>query len=249
MRKIACLLSVALGACVVSTPGAEAQSTRPQFRPAVITSKPESLVNRINTQAVFKAGQKDGAVMFSCVVKKDGQTSQSRTYRPTPDSTALEEEVRKQLPGAKFAPAIYNHEPVEVVVSGTVVFWVSEEQPRLQIFLNQDPNELKDMADFIAPQPVLGVGSPFAGFQYPGSIQIQVAALVDLRMKMDQKGTLLELQAVNEDPPNLGFGPAAEAALRGAKFIPAFRAGDAWEADLGYTVSYQPVGAAPAPAR
>ncbi len=222
-----------------SLEAALAQGQRPQFRPAVLISGPESLINRIDGRALMSAGQKDGAVMFCAVVAKTGEIKQSRTYRGTPGTAALEQEVRKRLEGAKFTPAIYNHQPVAVVASGTVIFSVVENQPRVRLLLNQDSRELKEASDFIAPQPVFGGDSAFTGFDYPAAITVQVNAVVDLGLKVDARGNPGAILLIAEEPPLLGFAAVAAKDFAGAKFIPAFRNGDATECETVYPVSYQ----------
>jgi len=63
--------------------------------------------------------------MFSCWVKKDGAVLSVSTYRGTPDSKLLEQEVFEKNVGGcnpKFVPAIYNHIPVNAIYYGTVTF-------------------------------------------------------------------------------------------------------------------------------
>ena len=219
---------------------AEAQAQRPQFRPAVLGSGPDSLINRIDAQALMNAGQKDGAVMFCTLVNKSGASVQSRTYRAMPGTAPLEEELRKKLADAKFAPAIYNHQPVDVILSGTVIFSIPDGKPRLRIFLNQDPNELKTASDFIAPQPVFGGDSEFTGLDYPPELPVPVPAVVDLGLNVDAAGRLRELRVLVEEPPLLGFGDLARRDFAGARFIPAFRDGDPTESSCVFPVAYQP---------
>ena len=238
MRIISRLSAIALLA-LVFTGVAEAQNARPQFRPAVLGSGPDSLINRIDGEALVKAGQKDGAVMFCSLVNKTGAAVQSRTYRAMPDTAALEEEVRKKLENAKFAPAIYNHQPVDVILSGTVVFSASS-KPHVRIFLNQDPKELKAAADFIAPQPVFGSDSGFTGLDYPESLPVPVSAVVDLALSVDATGKLRDMRVLAEEPPLLGFAEVAQRDFGPARFIPAFRNGDPTESNSVYPVAYQP---------
>src|SRR5438093_13477595 len=112
---------------------AEAAVPVPRFRPAVLGSGPESLVNQIDVQDLLKKGQKDGAIMFCCRVATTGDVVWYRTYLPVPGSDLLEEEVRKRLDSARLAPAIYEHKPVEVLFYGTVFFSVVDGKPRLTI--------------------------------------------------------------------------------------------------------------------
>src|SRR6266496_322000 len=146
---------------------AEAGLPLPRFRPAVLGSGPDSLVNQIDTQDLFKKGQKDGAIMFCCRVATMGNVVWYRTYLSVPGSDLLEKEVRKRLDSARLAPAIYEHKPVEVLFYGTVFFSVVDGKPTLHIFANQEAPELKAANDFIGPQPVMGADSKFTGLHYP----------------------------------------------------------------------------------
>ena len=94
----------------------EAELAPPRFRPAVLGSGPTSLVNQIDTQDLFKKGQKEGAIMFCCRVATTGEVVWYATYLPVPGSDLLEKEVRKRLDKARLAPAIYEYKPVEVLI-------------------------------------------------------------------------------------------------------------------------------------
>jgi TonB-like protein len=213
----------------------------PRFRPAVLGSGPESLVNQIDTQDLLKKGQKDGAIMFCCRVATTGKVVWYETYLPVPGSDLLEEEVRKRLGKARLAPAIYEHKPVDVLFYGTVFFSVVDGKPNLHIFANQEPTELKAANDFISPQPVIGADSKFTGLRYPRErMTVFVKGLVRLALKVDATGNLQELQAVSEEPPLLGLAQTAIIDFTGAKFIPAFRDGDPVESSIVLPVSYEP---------
>ena len=233
VRFCAVVLSIFACACGVRAQGL------PQFRPAVLASGADSLINRIDEKALVAAGQKDGAVMFSVVVSRTGQAKQSRTYRTMPNSAALEQELRTRLVDAKFAPAIYNHQPADVILSGTLIYTV-EAKPRLRLLLNQDPEEIKAGNDFIAPQPVFGSDSAFTGLDYPADIPVEVSAVVDLLITVDAKGNPQAMEVVGEEPPLLGFANVVAQDFDGVKFIPAFRAGDPTECRTIYPVCYQP---------
>src|SRR4051812_37287170 len=226
MRRIS-YLSIALLVGLAAT-GVDAQNARPQFRPAVLVSGPDSLINRIDAQALFAAGQRDGAVMFSARATKEGRLTETRTYHGTPGSDKLAAEVLKRLPDTKIGVPIFNYQPVDTVLYGTVVFAVANDKPHIRIFLNQDAAELRDQSDFIGPHPVYGGEPAFSGLHPPeaGGTAPGVG-LVGISLKGDATGNLQQLHALNEDPPLLGFGGAAESDLKGAKFIPAFRNGDA----------------------
>src|SRR5215469_3757753 len=109
----------------------------PEFRPALLGTGPNSLVNRIDTADLIKKGQKDAAVMFSCLVAPTGDVVRSACYRGTRGSELLEQEVLKRLASAKFIPAIHNHQPVIAVFYGTVTFAAVNGKPRLRIFCSQ----------------------------------------------------------------------------------------------------------------
>jgi len=210
--------------------GSSKAATLPMYRPVLLGSGPDSLINRIDTADLMRKGQKDGAVMFSCSVSKEGVVASVATYRGTPDSKALQQEVLKRLSSAantKFIPAVYNHIPVDAIYYGTVTFMVANGKPRLRIFSNQDRDELKKESDFVSPQPFWGGDSKFKGFHYPGRADapVPVDGSAELEAKIDEAGNLRELTLLTEEPPFLGFGDEAFDDLSKAKFIPAFRDG------------------------
>ena len=210
--------------------GSSKTASLPMYRPVLLGSGPDSLINRIDTADLARKGQKDAAVMFSCSVKKDGSVLSASTYRGTPDSKLLEQEVLKRLSAAanpKFVPAVYNHLPVDAVYYGTVTFMTVNGKPRLRIFSNQERTELGKESDFIGPQPFWGGDSGFTGFHYPNkdAAPVQVDGSAELQVKVDENGNLQDLHVLSEQPPFLGFGETAFADLSKAKFIPAFRDG------------------------
>ena len=210
--------------------GSSQSASLPMYRPVLLGSGPDSLINRIDTADLVRKGQKDAAVMFSCSVKKDGTVLSVSTYRGTPDSKLLEQEILKRLSVAanpKFVPAVYNHLPVDAIYYGTVTFMIANGKPRLRIFSNQERAELAKESDFIGPQPFWGGESKFSGFHYPDSesAPVQVDGSAELQLKVDANGNLQDLSVLNEQPPFLGFGEAAFTDLSKAKFIPAFRDG------------------------
>ena len=212
-----------------------------QYRPALLGIGPNSVINRIDTQDLIKKGQKDGSVMFCCSVTKTGEIANTWTYRGTPGSTLLEQELVRRLDKALFVPGIYNHQPVHVLFYGTVTFSVVNGKPRLRIFANQEAAELKKESDFIGPQPFVGRDSKFEGLHYPDDVlEAAVSGLVELAMKVDAEGNLKELQVVSEEPPLVGFRRAASEDFRVARFIPAFRDGKPTECSITLPVYYEP---------
>ncbi len=198
------------------------------------------MINRIDTAELLKKGQKDGAVMFCALVSPNGDISSAWTYRPMPGTEALQQELQKRLANAKFTPPIYQYQPVGVLLFGTAIFSAAN-KPHIQIFLNQDPNEIKTASDFIAPQPVIGGDSKFDGLTPPeNGTSVPLTAIVDLRLKVNREGGLEGIDVLAEEPPQLGFGEAAVADFREAKFIPAFRYGDPDDASVIQPICYKP---------
>jgi hypothetical protein len=204
-----------------------ATATVPIYRPALLGTGPTALINRIDTQDLIKKGQKDAAIMFTCTVKKTGEVAWSATYRGTPDSKLLEQELQTKLADAKFVPAIYNRQPVDAIYYGTVTFAVVEGKPRLRIFSNQETEELKKESDFVGPQPFFGNESQFSGWHYPSrkDAPVEVDGAVELGVEVTEKGFITKMVIGTEDPPFLGFGDAAVIDISRARFIPAFRNG------------------------
>src|SRR5947207_8455410 len=81
----------------------------PQMRPAMIGSGPGSLVNLIDTEALFRKGQRDAWVMFECAILGDGVPRPTDFFTASPDSDLLKNEVRRRLRQTRFIPAVYNH--------------------------------------------------------------------------------------------------------------------------------------------
>jgi len=236
------LLIVNLGWSQVDIPSA--QTKLPAFRPILLGTGPESLINRIDTAGLVQQGQKDGAVMFSCSVKKTGEVLSVSTYRGTPGSKLLEQEILKKLSVAanpKFIPAVYNHIPVDAIYYGTVTFIIVDDKPRLRIFSNQERTELEKENDFISPQPFWGGDSKFSGLHYPNneSAPVPVDGAAELALKVDAIGNLQDLKVLSEQPPFLGFADAAFEDFKKAKFIPAFRDGKPVACEVKIPVYYK----------
>jgi TonB family protein len=224
-----------------ASPSPSPKPTLPEFRPALIGTGPDSLVNRIDTADLIKKGQKDGAVMFSCLVAPTGDIVRSGAYRGTVGSELLERELLKRLANEKLISAIRNHQPVIAIFYGTVTFAIVNGKPRLRIFANQQLNELKKESDFIDPQPYVGQDSKFTGIHYPDTgSTVQVTGVAELAVNVDAQGNVKSMHVVSEEPPLLGFGDAAISDFTGAKFIPAFRNGQPVESNVKIPVYYKP---------
>ena len=202
---------------------------------------PNSRINTIDTADLIKKGQKEAAVMFTCLVAPTGQVVHSGAYRGTRGSELLERELLKRLLTARFIPAVHNHQLVLAIFYGTVKFAVVNGKPRLRIFANQQLEEVDKETDFIDPQPYVGPDSKFTGLHYPetGST-VAVTGVVELGLKVDEKGNLIGMEVLSEQPPLLGFGNAALTDFSEAKFIPAFRDGKPVESNVKIPVYYKP---------
>jgi TonB family protein len=230
----------------VGSPTPAATPALPQFRPALLGTGPDSLVNKIDTADLIKKGQKDGVVMFSCLVAPTGNVARSACYRGTKGSELLEQEVLRRLANAKFVPAIHNHQPVIAVFYGTATFAVVNGKPRLRIFCNQQLEEVKKESDFIDPQPYVGPGSQFTGTHYPDTgTSVMVTGVVELALVVDSAGNLKNIRVITEEPPYLSFGQGALSDFSGAKFIPAFRNGKPVDSKVTIPVYYKPSGSEP----
>jgi TonB family protein len=241
---VALLLSAGLASSQTPKSGSPSSSPGPKLpevRPALIGTAPNSLINTIDTADLIKKGQKEAAVMFSCLVAPTGEVVRSGAYRGTHGSELLEQELLKRLATATFIPAIHNHQPVIAIFYGTVKFAVVNGKPRLRIFANQQLAEVDKETDFIDPQPYVGQDSKFTGLHYPetGST-VAVTGVVELALDVDATGNLTNLQVLSEEPPLLGFGNAALSDFTGAKFIPAFRNGQPVESNVKIPVYYRP---------
>src|SRR5215469_3170992 len=224
-----------------ASPSPSARPTLPEFRPALIGTAPNSLINTIDTADLIKKGQKEAAVMFSCLVAPTGDVVHSGAYRGTRGSELLEQELLKRLATAKFIPAIHSHHLVIAVFSGTVKFAVVNGKPRLRIFANQQLSELDKESDFMDPQPFVGQDSKFTGTHYPEvPTTVSLTGNVELEVEVDAGGNLKSMQVVSEEPPFLNFGDAALTDFNGAKFIPAFRDGKPVDSKVTLHVYYKP---------
>jgi hypothetical protein len=213
----------------------------PQFRPVLLGLGPTSVINRMDTAGLIRDGQYDASLYFRCAVGPTGDVLNTAIYHESPDSSLLERELLRCLEEAVFVPAVYQHQPVAAFFFGTVDFKVINRKPRLRIFANQEPEELKKESDFIGPQMFIGPGSQFHGLHYPETATAALTGLVELGLKIDATGKLQSLKVVSEYPPLLGFQGAAEADFRGVTtFIPAFRDGKPVECNVTLPIYYEP---------
>jgi TonB-like protein len=214
----------------------------PQFRPVLLGLGANSVINRMDTAGLIRDGQYDASLYFRCAVGPTGDVLNTAVYHESPDSTLLERELLHCLEQAVFVPAVYEHQPVAAFFFGAVDFKVINRKPRLRIFANQEPEELKKESDFIGPQMFIGAGSQFHGLHYPpDSATAALTGLVELGLKIDATGKVKEMKVVSEYPPLLHFREAAEEDFRGVTtFIPAFRDGKPVECNVTLPIFYEP---------
>lgn len=235
MRRSLALRVLAL---LAPLPLAAAQDL-PEFRPALIGTSPEAMINRIDENFLVKAQQKDATLLFYALVDKTGEIKWSATQGGA-DSMLLEKEVQRVLVDGKMIPAIAHHQLVGVFYYGTVIFRTINGKPRLRIFANQEKSELAKESDFVGPQLYIGPGSSFSGLHYPADqAPVPVSGAVELALKIDDSGNVLDVKVVEEHPPLLGFGQAALDDLSGAKCIPAFRNGQPVACEITLPLYYQ----------
>jgi len=51
-----------------------------RFRPALVGNGPNALINLIDTKRLVEKGQRDGLLMFTCWVRRDGRVTYYFTY-------------------------------------------------------------------------------------------------------------------------------------------------------------------------
>jgi hypothetical protein len=223
MRKFLSILLVVLG--VVGSARLPAEPL-PDRRPALIGSGPSSLVNSIDAQALFQKGQRDAWVTFDCWVAADGIAFGTDFFTASPNADLLRNEVRKRLRQARFLPAVYDHKRVDAWFSGTVLFVVTNGKPHLRIYANQDLDEIKRGADFVAPQLVFVPNRDVSNWpHYPSkATHDEAAGVLKLRHSVDANGKTTDLQVISE-PSGYGLGDYLKKVLPLVYFTPAYRNG------------------------
>ena len=197
--RLSCFIVAAIASCAVANVSAE---SLPEMRPAMIGSGPGSLVNLIDTEALFRKGQRDAWVMFECGVLADGVAYGSDFFTASPNSNLLQNEIRKRVRQTRFIPAAYNHKRTSAWFAGTVVFVVANGQPHLRIYANQDLDEIKRGADFVAPQWIEVPNHYLSDLpHYPSkATHDEAAGVVKLRHSVDANGKTTDLQVISELP-------------------------------------------------
>jgi hypothetical protein len=221
--RLSCYVVAAITSCAAANLSAE---TLPKIRPALVGSGPGSLVNLIDTDALFRQGQRDAWVMFECGVAGDGIVFGSDFFTASPDSRLLKNEVRRRLRQTRFIPAVYNHKRTSAWFAGTVVFVVADGRPRLRIYANQDLDEIARGADFVAPQFIHVPNKNITDFpKFPTEAGRDYAAgVVKLRHSVDANGKTTDVQVIRE-PAGYQVGDFLKKALPLVDFSPGYRNG------------------------
>jgi hypothetical protein len=198
----------------------------PQMRPAMIGSGPGSLVNLIDGQALFQKGQGDGWVMFECAVAGDGFAFGSDFFTASPNSDLLKNEVRKRLRQTRFIPAVYNHKRTYAWFAGTVVFVVANGRPHLRMYANQEVEEIKRGADFVAPQLIDVPNHYLLDLPHFPTVAThdEAAGMVKLRHSVDANGKTTNVEVISE-PKGYQLGDYLKKLVPRLDFSPGYRNG------------------------
>ena len=233
-----CLTSLLILLLLLPVGPATSVAAEPEMRPALVGDGPHALINVINVNRLVKKGQGDGLLMFTAYVSVSGHVLNYSAYRATPDSDALQEEVKNALPVCRFLPAIYHGRRVDVYFGGTVLFTVTDGKPHLRVYANQNRQDIQEENDFIAPQLVAG-SFTWAGISRdPGLLKARAyhqRGAMQFSLTIDANGNVNAVKTVAEDPPGFGFGAAYEKIYAGAKWIPGFRNGQPVDSTFDYT--------------
>src|SRR3954451_15241429 len=97
MRSFALSLAVFLFVRLCLGQSIDVKSSRseqvPMYRPALVGSGPDALINRIDENGLVEKGQKEAAIMFSCKVDRAGNVQWASYYGATADAGPLLEEI------------------------------------------------------------------------------------------------------------------------------------------------------------
>ena len=201
--------------------------TLPERRPAQLGSGPGSLVNLIDFEALFQKGQRDAWVMFECAVAGDGIVFGSDFFTSSPDAGLLKNEVRRRLRQTRFIPAVYNHKRTQRGLPGRWCLSSQMDGRTSGLYANQDLDEIKRGADFVAPQLIFVPNHGVDNFpNYPTAARhAEVGAVLKLRHSVDVNGKTTSVQVISEHPPGYGLGDYMKKALPLVDFLPGYRNG------------------------
>ena len=225
-RESLFLALVVLGLGVIPPAELHAEAL-PDRRPALVGSGPGSLVNLIEADVLFQKGQGDAWVMFECAVAGDGIVFGSDFFTASPNSNLLKNEIRRRLRQTRFIPAVYNHKRTSAWFAGTVVFVVGNGRPHLRLYANQDLDEIRRGADFVAPQLIFVPNHYLSNLpNYPSVAKHDEAGgVVKLRHSVDANGKTTNVQVLSERPPGYQFGEYLTKVVPLHDFLPGYRNG------------------------
>lgn len=223
-----------LAACLALA--SPARGVEPAFRPALVGSGAESLVNLINVQKLLQQGGPDGAVMFSRGVFPPGKGRDfAEVNRGTLGSRLLQSEVLRALQRSRFVPALAHDKPVPVYFRGTVLFF-AHSQPHLRVLANQDPDALAHFDDFVAPQEIFGTARSVENDPRLDAFSRRYKnGAVTLELRVNEKGRLLSSRVLSEEPRGYNLGAVEVDMLATAEFVPGFRKGKPSECSFQMT--------------
>jgi hypothetical protein len=206
------------------------------FRPALVGNGPQSLVNQIDAQKLAAKGQGNAASCSNVMSGIPAKRKMVSTYRGTPDSKRLAREVELALQRSYFIPAIYNRAPVSVIFAGAALFCVVGGKPQLHIYANQNPDDLKQGKDFIAPHLISGTNKWEAAKPEIEKARLhQRNGAAELAITVDLAGRIKNLRVASKGPLNYNFGRAALKEYASVRYIPGFRNGKPVECVFNYT--------------
>jgi hypothetical protein len=200
--------------------------TLPDRRPAMIGSGPGSLVNLIDTEGLFQKGQRDAWVMFDCFVAADGLAFVSDFFTASPNSSLLQNEIRKRVRQTRFIPAVYDHKRTSAWFPGTMVFAVANGKPHLRIYANQELDIIKSGADFVAPQIIDVPNHYYLNFPKTptATVRDDAAGVVKIRHSVDANGKTTNVEVISE-PAGSQAGEYLKKALPMVDLTPGYRNG------------------------
>jgi len=222
---------------------AKAHAAEPRFRPALIGNGPRALINMIDTKKLMEKGQRDALLMFHCSVHSRGDVGWFQVWRDTPESKFFKKELELALLRSRFIPAIYNGERVDVLVAGTVAFFLTDGKPHLRMYANQNEDDIAKGNDFIAPQLLANspdwVGSRFDLATQKARVNLK-NGITQLSVAIDANGNQKDLKVISEKPPGFGLAASARHTLAKAKWIPGFRNGHPVDCTFEFPIFFVP---------
>jgi TonB family protein len=230
MRNSSVLVLLLTGLSV-SAPAANPWLTRP----AALRTSAKDFVHYPEAEALAKHEME---VAFFCDISKEGKASDFLLYRPADLSNVFVVAVRKALDAASFEPAVSQGAPVIVQLAATVSFEIQNGRPTTLMRLNISDKSSKER-DYTGPQLIGGRSTLLQSVAYPPIARAQHAnGLADVAFEIDTFGNPRGVHVVNEQPTAHGFGESVAAAVRKARFIPAFYQNQALKAPATQRVEF-----------